>query len=266
MKRIVTNDGRFAAGNPQTGTPGTMVTSLFMNDLQDEVVNVIEDAGLVLDDADRHQMSKAIDAKIAGSSLLVLPTTPALQTESGLIFVEDRISFMTWVTTAYYTGYRSLECGRFVWGTTELPRLNEIEAEGDIIVGANYASLVGYFKENSLVVPIANWTPGTWRLGDMGDGTYRLPDICDMFIRGTGTDIDTANPRALGSKQVDAVGPMEWAGQSLNVATGAGPSIFGLGLAAGSDWYAAIGFRNNSNLGLVETRSINTSLHPRIVL
>ena len=41
MQRIQTADERFAAGNPQLGTPGTIVTAKFLNDVQEEIANVI---------------------------------------------------------------------------------------------------------------------------------------------------------------------------------------------------------------------------------
>ncbi|MAL02633.1 MAG: hypothetical protein CL536_10985 [Alcaligenaceae bacterium] len=205
MQRIETQDGRFAAGNPQTGTPGTMVSSVFMNDIQDEIVHAIEAAGLELDSEDTYQLSKAIDAKIAVKSMLVVPTTPAEQLSSKLLFVEDMDTFARWVSTPHYTGYRNLYCGELKFGTTLLPGPGQIEAEGDIIDGALYPSLVAFFTEQGLVVPIANWIPGEYKLGDMGDGQYRLPDMRDMFLRFTGTDADTANARVLGSKQLDAL-------------------------------------------------------------
>lgn len=60
MQRIPTADGRFLAGNPQTGLPGTIVTSKFMNDIQDEICNVIVSAGLELNGEKQTQLYEAI--------------------------------------------------------------------------------------------------------------------------------------------------------------------------------------------------------------
>ena len=275
MQRIATGDGRFAAGNPANGTPGTMVTSLYMNDLQDEVCNLIEGAGLTLDPADKTQLLKAVNARIAQSSMLVVPTTPTEQIDDvGLIFVKDRLNFQTWVDTAYYTGYRSLNCGRFTWGTTTSPRPGEIEAEGDIIDGDDEPSLIAYFQENGLTKPIANWTAGTWILGVMGDGTYRLPDMRNMFVRATGTDADTANARALGSKQLDAVQKIVGAAGSFDDSVGFfSGALYKFGPASFDVTTSPSG--NGINLGFdsskvarssTETRGPNTALAPMLFL
>jgi len=67
MKRIESPDGRFAAGDPTIRKPGTLVTSTWMNALQDEICNVIEQAGLTLDDNDQTQLRAAIGNMINGA-------------------------------------------------------------------------------------------------------------------------------------------------------------------------------------------------------
>jgi len=67
MKRIDTPDGRFAAGDPVTRKPGSLVTSTWMNALQDEICNVIEQAGLTLDENDQTQLRTAIGNMISGA-------------------------------------------------------------------------------------------------------------------------------------------------------------------------------------------------------
>lgn len=257
MKRIETQDGRFAAGNPQNGTPGTMVSSLYMNNLQDEVCNVITESGLELDDADTKQVFKAINKIIAASSMLVVPTTPTEQLPSGLIFVEDRLSLHTWVNTAYYTGYRSLKCGKFEWGDTPLPRPYEIEAEGDIIAGADYPSLVAHFKETGQIKPIADWIVGEYFLGDMGGGMYRLPDMRDQFIRATGTNRDTANARLLATKQAPSIETHHHgvSGGSIAVQSGSSATVVTASISG-----------NSGDYGGSETRPANVALNPRIRL
>lgn len=273
MKRIDTDDGRFAAGNPQTGTPGTMVSSRYMNDLQDEVCNVITEAGIELAEADTKQLYKAVKKIVASSGLLFVPTTPEEQLETGLIFVQDRLSFHTWVNTAHYTGYRSLRCGSFVWGDTPLPRPDEIEAEGDVINGADYPSLVAHFKETGQIKPIANWVAGEWFLGDMGGGQYRLPDAQNQFIRATGTNLDTANVRGLGTKQTDALqnitGSFKMAGSPVDAdgafSAEAAPNRVYTGTGTGTvntvSFSPSLVARTST-----ETRPASTAFHPRMRL
>lgn len=68
MQRIPTADGRFLAGNPQTGVPGTIVTSKFMNDIQDEICNVIVSAGLELNGEKQTQLYEAIQRILADAA------------------------------------------------------------------------------------------------------------------------------------------------------------------------------------------------------
>lgn len=60
--RGATGDGRFTEGNPTTGTPATVVNAPWMNAVQDEIVNVIEGAGLGLEKTDSTQLLAAINA------------------------------------------------------------------------------------------------------------------------------------------------------------------------------------------------------------
>src|SRR5690606_36824424 len=43
------------------------------------------------------------------------------------------------------------------------------------------------------------------KICDVSSTEYRAPDLRDMFLRFTGTDADTANVRAIGSRQMDAI-------------------------------------------------------------
>ncbi|MCH4590640.1 phage tail protein, partial [Achromobacter xylosoxidans] len=46
---------------------------------------------------------------------------------------------------------------------------------------------------------------GSHWFSDYSATQFRVPDLRDMFRRFTGTDADTANVRALGSRQADAM-------------------------------------------------------------
>lgn len=58
-------DSFFTEGNPSGGTPATIVTADWANAVQEEISNLIEDAGITLDKTDRTQMTAAIDTKIS---------------------------------------------------------------------------------------------------------------------------------------------------------------------------------------------------------
>lgn len=63
-----TNDNKFTAGNPTTGTPATVVTADWMNSVQEEMANVIEGAGIILNKAANNQLAAAISALIAAAT------------------------------------------------------------------------------------------------------------------------------------------------------------------------------------------------------
>lgn len=68
MDRIDSPDGLFHEGNPATGQKGTKVTDDFLNDVQEEICNVIEAAGIVLAPATRDQLLTAIQ-RLSGSAV-----------------------------------------------------------------------------------------------------------------------------------------------------------------------------------------------------
>lgn len=67
MKKIdhatATDDDEFTEGNPSTGTPATRVTAQWLNVLQNEVANVVEAAGITLDQTgvDQTQLLEALE-------------------------------------------------------------------------------------------------------------------------------------------------------------------------------------------------------------
>lgn len=69
MQRIdhdtATNDDKFTEGDPQSATPATVVTADFLNAVQEEIVALIESAGLVLDSGDNTQAATAVSTLIA---------------------------------------------------------------------------------------------------------------------------------------------------------------------------------------------------------
>ena len=127
----------------------------------------------------------------------------ALPTQDiGPIIVAECSEVWTWVSTPYYTGYRSPLCGRPVDGHTVTPLASEVDAVGGELSKTDYARLWGYARENNLVVSDAVWTAnrGAHYFADVSGTTFRVPDLRNMFRRYTGTDADTANAR-VGGKQ-----------------------------------------------------------------
>ena len=129
----------------------------------------------------------------------------------------------TWANTAFFTGYRSLLCGRLD-GHTAAPLASEVDAVGGLLpkVGV-YAGLWGYAQEQSLVRTEAVWQAnrGAHWFSDYSAAQFRVPDLRDMFAasRGQTSTLQMREPweadRSIGSEphsqhqvleQRDAVG------------------------------------------------------------
>ncbi|MEJ1378184.1 MAG: phage tail protein [Candidatus Sedimenticola sp. (ex Thyasira tokunagai)] len=86
------NNNAFTEGDPQTATPATQVTDDWLNSIQEELANVIEEDGGVLNKADNTQLLTKIQALIVASQQSGIP--------SGAV--------ITWGDGALPAGY--LEC------------------------------------------------------------------------------------------------------------------------------------------------------------
>lgn len=202
MQRIQTADERFAAGNPQLGTPGTIVTAKFLNDVQEEIANVIIESGLSLDGEVENQLSLAIKNFISDKSMLTFNSTPTAKIND-IIYVL-RKGILEWQTFGAWQGYASLDIGKQVLDTSPLPRSMTIDAIGGSYEKADYPALWAWALACGHVVPSASWAPKWLQFIDQG-AKFRVPDFRDIVERATGVDLDNANARLLGSYQEDAI-------------------------------------------------------------
>lgn len=58
-------EGKFSDGSPEQGLPATVINAEFLNNIQEEICNFIEQAGLSLDGTDQQQLWKALGAVFA---------------------------------------------------------------------------------------------------------------------------------------------------------------------------------------------------------
>ncbi|WP_233234483.1 hypothetical protein [Bordetella sp. LUAb4] len=200
-------------------------------------------------------------------SILALPTQdvgPVVIAECGEIWI--------WVSTTYFTGYRSPLCGRPLDGHTTVPLPNEVDAVGGLLSKTAYAGLWGYAQENGLVKDQATWTAnvGAHYFVDAGD-KFQLPDLRNMFRRYTGTDADTANVRPLAGRQLDALQRIVGMVDGYNDFLSSDGAMFGgnastnapnLGSRATNHQLAFDSARVTRSS--TETRPLNVSLLPRI--
>jgi hypothetical protein len=216
---------------------------------------VFDDLGI------RDYVLQALSAYPKAYSILALPDE-----DEGPILVIEAAEVWTWVSTAYFTGYRSPLCGRPVDGHTVSPLPSEVDAVGGLLSKTAYAGLWGYAQENGLVVTSATWTanPGAHYFVDANATQFRAPDLRNMFRRYTGTDADTANARALGSRQVDALQTHIHSFVSIlqiNDQDRGQSGFSSLYSMDNSGTYQTSGPTGRSSS---ETRPTNTAYHPRI--
>ncbi|MBR8652456.1 phage tail protein [Achromobacter sp. Marseille-Q0513] len=268
----------FANGDPIAGVPATDLQAEWFDALQEEVAAVAEFGGVALDPNSNVQLLQGIQRLIALAltsrplicSILDLPTT-----DVGPIIVTECSEVWTWANTAFFTGYRSLLCGRPLDGHTAAPLASEVDAVGGLLpkVGA-YAGLWGYAQEQSLVRTEAVWQAnrGAHWFSDYSATQFRVPDLRDMFRRFTGTDLDTANARGMGSKQLDASQHMFGMVGSVQAKNIAGPFREEPGTTT---WFAAsqtqaqafanVSFDSSRVVRVsTETRPVNVAYHPRM--
>lgn len=273
----------FANGDPIAGRVSTDLEAEWFDALQEEVATVAEYGGVALNPNDNTQLLQGILRIIAEKltsrplicSILDLPTT-----DVGPIIVRECGEVWNWASTAFFTGYRSLLCGRPLDGHTAAPLASEVDAVGGLLpkVGA-YAGLWGYAQEESLVRTEAVWQAnrGAHWFSDYSATQFRVPDLRDMFRRFTGTDLDTANARPLGSRQADALQNLQGAidgvqQKGIVSATGA---FAGSTNSPVNTVPSALEPGNHGvgklilNVSLVartasETRPLNTAYHPRL--
>ncbi|VFR81308.1 Prophage tail fiber protein [plant metagenome] len=198
-------------------------------------------------------------AIMGGVPVVSIATLPA--TNQGPVIVAEVAEVWVWVQTAYFTGYRSPLCGRPVDGHTINPLASEVDAVGGLLSKTAYAGLWGYARENNLVVTQSTWSAniGAHWFVDVNSTQFRVPDLRNMFRRFTGTDADTANARAMASRQMDA-NRAHAHDMRADAGRGAldaeGPDTIGFGGGGYSG--------QTQPAGGAEARPVNVAYHPRL--
>ncbi|MGE8614467.1 MAG: phage tail protein [Achromobacter veterisilvae] len=280
MRIPETETGEFIPGNPAIGKPGSMLTAAYMNSDLREKKSILAAAGMQPSPEDDGQLLKAIrhllDQAVANRPL-IFPIANLPTQDRGPIIVAECAEVWVWTSSAFYTGYRSLLCGKPLDGHTAMPLASEVDAIGGLVpkVGG-YAGLWGYAQEQGLVKTEAIWQAnrGAHWFSDFSATQFRVPDLRDMFRRFTGTDADTANARMLGTMQRDALQNITGSAVSgrilFTTTTGAFGNVGNTGNTpdAGTTNHGATAGINFDASRVartsVETRPINVSYHPRI--
>ncbi|AYN21581.1 hypothetical protein [Alcaligenes aquatilis] len=247
--------GKFADANAATGAAGSWISAVWANSVMDELLNVITAAGIDPSEADNGQILKAMRAL----AMPIYATAPATNV-GPLVYVIDRQQILHWQTVGTFTGYVSPDVGRFVWGTSVTARPDEVDLIGQTVdrTNARFRALIAWAEVNGHMIASGAWAAGTFKFSVISGNNVRLPDLRNQFIRATGTDADTANARALGSVQSDA---LRRHSHMVNFRTN--------GDASSGEIHDVLktggGYQQPTSAdGGSETRPINVSLHPRI--
>lgn len=223
---------------------------------------------------------------VAGNFPMLYSINALPAQDVGPIAVIECGEIWIWTESQYFSGYRSPLCGRPVDGHTVIPLASEVDGVGGLLPKAVYARLWGYAQENGLVVSQSVWAAniGAHYFADVDADNFRAPDLRNRLRRYSGTDVDTAAARTLGTAQRDAL-------QQITANAGFRPIGSGGGAGTGGGVGGAFGYTirtgaagaseislgaNQYNAdGLTfdasrvartssETRPLNTAYHPRI--
>lgn len=258
--------GSFKNRTSPTALDGTYLEQDWANDQLAFFQSLIQEAGMTangqVDTVGASQYFDALLANIRAASIPFYGTTPGSNV-APIIYALDRRQILLWQTIGTFTGYASAEVGDFRWGTSIAPKPGTELLIGQTIDRTlpKYAALVAWAEVNGHMVPSGDWEKGAFHFASLGGNSVRLPDIRDMFIRATGTDLDTANARALGSFQFDALRKHSHTIQSQKTYGSGGSN--GPRHTSGSD-----GILNTptNETGGTETRGMNTAFNPVICL
>ncbi|CAN0622131.1 protein of unknown function [Burkholderia multivorans] len=248
-------NGEFVDENAATGQPGSLIPARWGNAVTKELLAIQAAAGIEADEADTAQVLRALYGLFPRFySIAQLPTKNV-----GPVMVAEVGEIWTWSESAHFTGYRSQLCGDPLFSARAAPLVQHLDAVGGSVSKAAYPGLWGWAQDQALVVTAASWVAGAHNFVDNGDGTFRLPDLRNQFFRAIGTNADTANARALGSGQIDALRAhqhgMPYQLWDTHSGTSGGMS------GSGSSGYAA---QVTNSAGGTETRPVNTAYAPRI--
>lgn len=167
MHRVDTedhDDGLFQDGTPQIGQGGTILSEDWMNDLQENICNVIEEGGgLELEKGDYEQLRLAIAAMISAAAVDWTATIDGARVKPGVIEMFG--------ASAAPAGY--LEC------------------DGSVVLRADWPALF-------TAIGTTHNTGGETGL------QFRLPDLRGEFVRGWDDARGVDAGRAFGSAQAQS--------------------------------------------------------------
>ncbi|WP_460147757.1 gp53-like domain-containing protein [Pseudomonas sp. S2_A02] len=177
-------NGRFVNENPITGSAGSLIPAQWGNAVSEEMISVIQSAGLVPDEQDNTQLSAAIAIKVADS---IIPVASQQEAETGIDNAKRMTSLRVFQAIAKNVT-QATETIAGVAKTASLAQTNEGANEATIVTPKNlrFGFAISLTTNGYIVFPswlgglIIQWI-GTSTLGIQGaysSFTLAFPNAC----------------------------------------------------------------------------------------
>ncbi|WP_412526081.1 phage tail protein [Burkholderia lata] len=164
-------DGKFVDEDP-AGRVGSLIPSKWGNDLTDEVLNVLREAGIDPDENSSTQLRGAIE--ILSSKGETQPPGDNSKRYATTEYVDRAVSDAI-----------PSRIGEIVLEMRTQPREGWLTLNGVELIRTDYRALWAYAKESGAIVADADWGRGWHGCFSHGDGatTFRIPDLRGEFMR-----------------------------------------------------------------------------------
>ncbi|WP_368647975.1 hypothetical protein [Castellaniella ginsengisoli] len=257
--------GSFKNRTSPNAQDGTFLEQDWANDMLAFFQALMSNAGMaannVVDTARASQYFDALVKTIRGQAIpgATFAEVDALVADQGPIIVTDMGCMpWTWVSTAYFTGYRNPLCATIPQHFAATARAWEMPVTGGVWSESDpkQARLIAWFREQGLTVSSGSWAKGWGRIADLGGGDWKAPDLQDVFLRMAGTDADTANARSAGTFQTD----------QFRAHAHAGFTPYGNVGASGTGRVTGNNDTTTGSAGGAETRPENTAVRPVMLI
>ncbi|WP_368650011.1 hypothetical protein [Castellaniella ginsengisoli] len=257
--------GSFKNRTSPNAQDGTFLEQDWANDMLAFFQALMSDAGMVANNVvDTARASQYFDALVKTIKDNAIPgatfaEVDALAADQGPIIVTDMGGMLwTWVSTAYFTGYRNPLCATIPQHFAATARAWEMPVTGGVWSESDpkQRRLIAWFREQGLTVASGSWAKGWGRIADLGGGDWKAPDLQDVFFRMAGTDADTANARSAGTFQTD----------QFRAHAHAGFTPYGNVGASGTGRVTGNNDTTTGSAGGAETRPENTAVRPVMLI
>lgn len=129
---------------------------------------------------------------------------PVAKTTDVILVAE--LGMQSWKSVGGFTGYVTDDLGKVYYDAAQVTgRYGDVDLNGTWLPKAGYPALWAWANANGLVTSPQYWTSGVFYFSDINADTFAVPDLRNVFIRGTGTNSDDGSARNVGTFQPNAL-------------------------------------------------------------